>query len=64
MIKLLNTRFDYISLQEGESLIKTLYMAMDPATRGWMSDSGGYLEPLALDKPVMGVIIGEVIATR
>jgi len=51
-------------LQEGESLIKTLYMAMDPATRGWMSDSGGYLEPLSLDKPVMGVIIGEVIATR
>ncbi|NMG73652.1 NADP-dependent oxidoreductase [Aromatoleum diolicum] len=51
-------------LQAGECLVKVLYMAMDPATRGWMSASGGYLEPLPLGGPVMGVTIGKVVESR
>lgn len=51
-------------LQPGECLVKVLYMAMDPATRGWMSPSGGYLEPLPLGGPVMGVTIGKVVESR
>src|SRR5262245_44476978 len=52
------------ALEPGETLIKIKYLAMDPATRGWMSPSGGYIEPLPLGSPVMGVTIGEVVETR
>lgn len=51
-------------LKDGECLIKVMYLAMDPATRGWMSDEGGYLDPLPLDGPVMGVTIGEVVESK
>jgi NADPH-dependent curcumin reductase CurA len=37
---------------------------MDPATRGWMSASGGYIEPLPLGGPVMGVTVGKVVESR
>ena len=63
-----NTDFEYREstvppLKEGETLVKVLYLAMDPATRGWMGD-GGYVDPLPLDKPVMGVTVSEVIETK
>src|SRR4029078_8465231 len=45
----------------GECLIQILYLAMDPATRGWMSPGGGYIEPLPLGGPVMGVTVGKVV---
>lgn len=49
---------------DGECVVKIMYMAMDPATRGWMSESGGYTVPLPLGQPVLGVIIGKVIESR
>lgn len=63
-----NTDFEYREsdvppLQDGETLVKVRYLAMDPATRGWMGD-GGYVDPLPLDKPVMGVTVGEVLETK
>lgn len=63
-----NSDFEYREstvpeLAAGQTLVKVLYLAMDPATRGWMGD-GGYVDPLPLDKPVMGVTVGEVVETR
>jgi len=55
---------DVPPLKDGECLVKVKYLAMDPATRGWMGESGGYVDPLPLDGPVMGVTVGEVIESR
>lgn len=52
------------ALQDGQCLIRILYIAMDPATRTWISESGGYLEPLPLGSPVLGVTIGRVEASE
>lgn len=52
------------ALDDGEALVKIKYLAMDPATRGWMAPGGGYTEPLLLGGPVMGVTIGEIIESR
>lgn len=52
------------SLDAGKCLIAIRYLAMDPATRGWMGESGGYMDPLPLDGPVWGVVVGEVIASE
>ena len=51
-------------LEANECLVRIMYMAMDPATRGWMSPSGGYVDPLPLGGPVMGVTIGKVVESR
>ena len=51
-------------LQDGECLVKVKYLAMDPATRGWMGESGGYVDPLPLGGPVMGVTVSEVVESR
>lgn len=48
-------------ITDGECLVKMMYLAMDPATRGWMSPSGGYTTPLPLGAPVLGVTIGRVV---
>src|SRR6056300_341625 len=50
-------------LQDGQTLVRIRYLAMDPATRGWMGE-GGYVGPLPLDEPCMGVTVSEVIDTR
>jgi NADPH-dependent curcumin reductase CurA len=51
-------------LEPNECLVKIMYLAMDPATRGWMSPGGGYVDPLPLGGPVMGVTIGKVVESR
>lgn len=51
-------------LTDGECLVKIMYMALDPATRGYISHTGGYLEPLPLGGPVRGVTIGKVVESR
>jgi len=49
---------------DGEVLIRVLYLAMDPAVRGFMNASGNYAAPIPLGAPVRGVILGEVIRSR
>lgn len=51
-------------LEAGECLIKIIYMALDPATRGYISQTGGYVDPLPLGEPVMGVTVGKVVESR
>ena len=52
------------SLADGHCIVKTRYLAMDPATRGWISEQGSYVDPLPLDSPMLGVMIGEVIESN
>ena len=55
---------DLAPLKDGECLVKVKYLAMDPATRGWMGESGGYVDPLPLGGPVMGVTVSEVVESK
>lgn len=50
--------------QAGEVLVKNLYMSVDPYMRGRMRAVGVYAEPYALNKPMYGGAIGEVIESR
>lgn len=47
-----------------EVLIRVLYLAMDPAIRGFMNASGNYAAPLALGAPVRGMVLGQVLRSR
>lgn len=48
----------------GEVLVKNLYMSVDPYMRGRMRAVGVYAEPYALNQPMYGGAIGEVIASE
>ena len=51
-------------LQEGQILVRNLYISVDPYMRGRMNDVKSYSAPFKLDEAMDGGAVGEVIATR
>ena len=49
---------------EGEFLIRTMYLSLDPTNRIWMSDMDQYMEPVGLGEPMRGVVCGRVVSSR
>src|SRR6266699_5203482 len=49
---------------DGEILIRTLYLSVDPYMRGRMSDRKSYVPPFALNEVITGGAIGEVLESR
>lgn len=57
-------RFETIAVPEpkdGEVLVKTSYVSVDPYMRGRMQDTKSYVEPFALDEAITGGVIAEVL---
>ena len=52
------------ALQDGQLLLKTLYLSLDPAMRGWMNEGKSYIDPIALGDPMRAGGIGEVIESK
>lgn len=54
------------TLAEGEALVKNLYISMDAGFRNWMDEGSGdeVLPAMPLGKPVMGLILGQVIESK
>lgn len=52
------------ALQDGQALVRTLYLSLDPTNRLWMSDMRQYQEPVALGDVMRGIGVGEVVASR
>ena len=48
---------------EGEVLVRNLYLAFDPAQKGWMENIGGYVAPTEIGEVMRGSGMGEVIAS-
>ncbi len=51
-------------LQEGQVLVRNLYMSVDPYMRGRMNDAKSYVPPFQLGKPLEGSAVGEVVESR
>ena len=63
------TDFDFTTseipeLQEGEVLLSSKYISVDPYLRGRMSDAPSYIEPFELDKPMASGMIAEVLESK
>ncbi len=52
------------SPDEGGVLLKNLYLSLDPAIRGWMSERKSYLPPIALGSPVRSGTLSQVVESR
>jgi NADPH-dependent curcumin reductase CurA len=48
----------------GEVEVRNLYMAVDPAMRGRMSEAKSYVAPFEIGAPLEGPAIGEVVSSR
>ena len=55
---------DTPTVSDGEVLLKTKYVSVDPYLRGRMRDEKSYIAPFELDKPVQSGIIAEVIESQ
>lgn len=52
------------ALQDGEVLLKSLYVSVDPYMRGRMSDAKSYVAPYEVGEPITGGIVAEVVDSR
>ncbi|MFC0522148.1 NADP-dependent oxidoreductase [Pontibacillus salicampi] len=50
--------------QQGEVVVKSLYISVDPYMRGRMSDQKSYVEPFQLNQVVSGGVVGEVVESQ
>ncbi len=52
------------ALQEGEFLVRAIYLSMDATHRLWIGDLDLYMEPIALGERMKGFLIGEVAESK
>ncbi len=52
------------NLKDGEVLLRTLYISMDPTNRVWMRDIPQYLAPVAIGEVMRAIGLGRVVASR
>lgn len=53
-----------LSLNQGELLLETVYVSVDPYLRGRMRDEKSYAPPFELNKPIKSGIIAKVTASK
>src|SRR5260221_12273456 len=49
---------------DGQVLLRTLYLSLDPYMRGRMSDARSYAKPAELGQPMVGGTVSKVVASR
>ncbi|CAM3905914.1 NADP-dependent oxidoreductase [Janibacter anophelis] len=62
-----NFRLETVDLPEptdGQVVVRNVVMSVDPYMRGRMNDVKSYVAPFAVDAPLEGGAVGEVIASR
>jgi NADPH-dependent curcumin reductase len=45
---------------DGEALVRNLYLSLDPAMRGWMSDAPSYIPPVGIGEVMRGGCVARV----
>ena len=61
--------FEYVEspvpqAKDGEILVKTLYISLDPAMRGWMNEGKSYIRPVAIGEVMRAGTLGEVVESN
>ena len=53
-----------LNIKEGELLLETTYVSVDPYLRGRMSAAKSYVPSFELNKPIQSGVIAKVIASK
>jgi len=49
---------------DGEVVVKTLFLSLDPAMRGWMNEGRSYIEPVGIGDVMRAGGVGQVVASN
>ncbi|MCW2666349.1 MAG: NADP-dependent oxidoreductase, partial [Frankiales bacterium] len=49
---------------EGEFVLRTEYVSLDPAMRGWMNEGRSYIPPVGIGEVMRAGVVGQVVASR
>lgn len=49
---------------EGQILVRNIYLSVDPAQRGWAQSEANYSDPVLLGGPMRGLAVGVVVESR
>jgi NADPH-dependent curcumin reductase len=52
------------TLEEGQILVRNIYLSLDPTNRGWLNEGENYLPPVAIGEVMRGFGIGVVERSR
>lgn len=61
--------FDFVEApvrdpEDGEFLVKILYLSLDPAMRGWMNEGKSYIPPVGLGEVMRAGAAGVIVASK
>ena len=48
---------------QGEVVVRVLYISLDPAMRGWMNDTRSYMPPVGIGEVMRAIGVGRVVAS-
>ncbi|NHZ95287.1 NADP-dependent oxidoreductase [Massilia sp. CCM 8734] len=51
-------------INEGEIVVKVLYLSLDPAMRGWMNEGKSYIRPVAIGETMRAGGVGVIVASK
>jgi NADPH-dependent curcumin reductase CurA len=51
-------------LEEGQVLVRAIYLSLDPANRGWVRKGPSYVEPVEVGEVMRGLTVGVVESSR
>lgn len=51
-------------LMDGQVLLRTIYISLDPTNRTWLGDEENYVPPVEIGAPMRGVVAGRVVESR
>ena len=52
------------TIKEGQVLVKQLYVSLDPAMRGWISDRKSYMPPVQIGEVMRAGSVGKVVDSK
>ena len=52
------------ALEDGQMLVKTLFISLDPAMRGWMNDGKSYIPPIGIGDVFRAGAAGQVVESK
>jgi NADPH-dependent curcumin reductase len=52
------------TLEQGQILVRNIYLSLDPTNRGWLNEGKNYLPPVAIGEVIRGFGIGVVEQSR
>jgi NADPH-dependent curcumin reductase CurA len=52
------------NVQDGQVLVKVLYLSLDPAMRGWLNDVRSYIKPVQIGAVMRGDAVGIIVDSR